>query len=61
MDSFEMEVASEFVHAHEDGEDVEVIYHAEVTLPCDSIIYGVSVRYLMFWITRRIFRASFHV
>lgn len=60
MNSFEVEVANEFVHAHEDGEDVETLYHEEVSIPCDSIIYGVSVRDFVFCITRRIFRVSFH-
>ena len=61
MDSFEMEVAGELVHAHADGEDLETLYREEVTIPCDSIIYGVSVGSVLFSVTNRIFRVSFRV
>lgn len=43
MDSFEMEVASELAHTKADGVDLEMLYCEQVTIPCDSIIYGVSV------------------
>ena len=61
MDSFEMEVAGELVHAHADGEDLEALYREEVTIPCESIIYGVSVRSVFFSVTSRSFRVLFHV
>ena len=60
-DSFEMEVAGELVHAHADGEDLETLCREEVTSPCESIIYGVSVRSVFFSVTSRSFRVLFHV
>ena len=56
-----MEVAGELVHAHADGEDLEALYREEVTIPCESIIYGVSVGSVFFSVTNRSIRVSFRV